>query len=71
MGYDMIHDIIGRCLIRPSATFGSLHCGSGLAAKVPRLCCPDPALGSLSLRRSLLILSALAIVTIRGRMVSP
>ncbi len=39
MDYD-----IGQCSIRPSATFVSPRCGSGLAATQPRLCCPDPAL---------------------------
>jgi hypothetical protein len=44
MDYDMMHEIIGQCSIRPSATFGRPRCGSGLAATLPRLCCPDHAL---------------------------
>ena len=42
--YDMTYDIIGQCSIRPAAALGSLRCGSGLAATLPRLCRPKPAL---------------------------
>jgi hypothetical protein len=42
--YDMTHDIIGQCSIRPSAIFGSPRCGSGLASTLPHFCRPDPAL---------------------------
>ena len=40
----MTYDIIGQCSIRPAAALGSLRCGSGLAATLPRLCRPEPAL---------------------------
>ena len=44
MDYDMTYDIIDRCSIRPAAASGSPSCGSGLAATLPRLCRPEPAL---------------------------
>ena len=59
MDYDVTvvtHDIIAQCSIRPSANFGSLRCGSCLAALI-----------LLSLRRSRLILSVSAIDTIMIR----
>jgi hypothetical protein len=40
----MTYDIIDQCSIRPAAALGSLRCGSGLAATLPRLCRPEPAL---------------------------
>ena len=40
----MTYDIIDQCSIRPAAALGSLHCDSGLAATLPRLCRPEPAL---------------------------
>ncbi len=40
----MTYDIIDQSSIRPAAALGSLRCGSGLAATLPRLCRPDPAL---------------------------
>ncbi len=40
----MTYDIISQCSIRPAAALGSLRCGSGLAATLPRLCRPEPAL---------------------------
>jgi hypothetical protein len=39
--YDMTYDIIGQCSIRRAAALGSLRCGSGLAATLPRLCRPE------------------------------
>ncbi len=44
MDYDMTYDIIDQCSIRPAAAFGSPCCGSGLAATLPHLCRPVPAL---------------------------
>ena len=45
MNNDMNNDITGQCSICPNAAFGSTSCGSGcLAATLPRLCGPDPAL---------------------------
>jgi hypothetical protein len=44
MDYDMTHDIIDLCSIRPAAAFGSPSCGSCLAAMLPCLCSPEPAL---------------------------
>jgi hypothetical protein len=44
MDYDMTYDIIHRCSIRPATTLGSPRCGSCLAATLPRLCSPEPAL---------------------------
>ena len=63
MDYDMTYDIIDQCSIRPAAAFGSPRCGSGLAATLPRLC----RRSLLSLRLSLLILSASAIYTMLER----
>ncbi len=40
----MTYDIIDQCSIRPAAALGSPRCGSGLAATLPRLCRPEPAL---------------------------
>ena len=40
----MTYDIINQCSIRPAAAIGSPRCGSGLAATLPRLCRPEPAL---------------------------
>ena len=40
----MTYDIIDQCSIRPAAALGSLRCGSCLAATLPRLCRPEPAL---------------------------
>ncbi len=40
----MTYDIIDLCSIRPATTLGSPSCGSGLAATLPRLCRPEPAL---------------------------
>jgi hypothetical protein len=46
MDYDMTHNVVGQCSIRPSATFGRPRCGSSLAVSLPspRLCRPEPAL---------------------------
>jgi hypothetical protein len=44
MDYNMTYDIIDWCSIRPAAAFCSPRCGSGLAATLPRLCRPEPAL---------------------------
>jgi hypothetical protein len=41
---DMTYDIIGQCSIRSAPAFGRPRCGCGLAATLPRLCRPDPAL---------------------------
>ncbi len=40
----MTYDIIDLCSIRPATALGSPRCGSGLAATLPRLCRPEPAL---------------------------
>ena len=40
----MTYDIIDQCSIRPAAALGSPRCASGLAATLPRLCRPEPAL---------------------------
>ncbi len=40
----MTYDIIDQCSIRPAAALGSPLCASGLAATLPRLCRPEPAL---------------------------
>ena len=40
----MTYDIIDQCSIRPAAALGSLRCDSGLAATLPRLRRPEPAL---------------------------
>ena len=42
--YYMTCDIIGQCSIRSAAALRCPCCGSGLAATLPRLCRPDPAL---------------------------
>ncbi len=46
--YDMIYDIIGGMIgqysIRSAAALRRPSCGSGLAATLPRLCRPGPAL---------------------------
>jgi hypothetical protein len=47
MDYDMTYYIIDRCSIRPAAALGSPRCGSGLAATLPRLCRPEPALAEM------------------------
>ncbi len=44
MDYDMTYDIKDQCSIRPAAALGSPRCGCGLAATLPRLCRPEPAL---------------------------
>jgi hypothetical protein len=44
---DIIHDIdydSSQCSIRSAAAWRRPRCGSGLAATLPRLCRPDPAL---------------------------
>ena len=40
----MTYDIIDQCSIRPAAALGCPRCASGLAATLPRLCRPEPAL---------------------------
>ena len=40
----MNYDIIGWCSICSAATLPRPSCGSGLAATLPRLCRPGPAL---------------------------
>ena len=40
----MTYDIINQCSIRPAAALGRPRCASGLAATLPRLCRPEPAL---------------------------
>ena len=40
----MDYDIIGQCSIRSAAALRRPRCGSGLAATLPRLCRPGPAL---------------------------
>ncbi len=40
----MTYDIIDLCSIRPATALGSPNCGRGLAATLPRLCRPEPAL---------------------------
>jgi hypothetical protein len=40
----MNYDIIGQCSIRSTAALRRPRCGSGLAATLPRLCRPCPAL---------------------------
>ena len=40
----MNYDIIGQCSIRCAAALRRPRCGSGLAATLPRLCRPGPAL---------------------------
>jgi hypothetical protein len=40
----MTYHIIGQCSIRSAAALRSPRCGSGLAATLPRLCRPGPAL---------------------------
>jgi hypothetical protein len=46
MDYDISNDIIGHCSIRSAAAaaFGHPRCCSGLAATLPCLCHPEPAL---------------------------
>ncbi len=43
---DMKYEIIGQCSILSNAAFrvGRPRSGSGLAATLPRLCCPNPGL---------------------------
>ncbi len=45
--YDMNYDIIGQCSISSAAALRRPRCGSGLAATLPRLCRPGPALAEL------------------------
>ncbi len=40
----MTYDIIGQCSIRSAAAFRRPRCGCGLAATLPCLCRPGPAL---------------------------
>ncbi len=40
----MDYDIIGQCSILSAAALRRPRCGSGLAATLPRLCRPGPAL---------------------------
>ena len=40
----MTYDIIVQCSIRSTAALCRRRCGSGLAATLPRLCRPGPAL---------------------------
>ena len=42
--YDVTYDIMGHCSIRSAAALRRPRCGSGLAATLPRLCRPGPAL---------------------------
>ena len=44
MIYDMAYDVIGQCSIRSAAALRRPRCGRGLAATLPRLCSPGPAL---------------------------
>ena len=54
----MNYDIIGQCSIRSTASSRRPRCGSGLAATLPRLYRPGPALAEHCQRSSIIITSS-------------
>ncbi len=66
MDYDMNYDIIGVCSICSAAVLRRPRCGSGLAATLPRLCRPGPALTE-PLGPDSASATRIVIDTIRGR----